>query len=53
MTSPEALVSGDVFVTMSMALLIQFGKLVTAPAYIKPFAYWTNASNRQCRLTST
>ena len=53
MTSPEAIVSGDVFVSKTMAVFGHFAKLVTAPAYIKPFAYWTNASNRHCRLTST
>ncbi len=53
MTSPEANASGDVFVSKTMAVLGHFAKLVTAPATIKPFAYWTDASNRYCRLTST
>jgi hypothetical protein len=53
MTSPEANVSGDVFVSKTMTVFGHFAKLVTAPATIKPFAYLTDASNRHCHLTST
>jgi hypothetical protein len=53
MTSPEANVSGDVFVSKTMAVLGHFAKLVTATATINPFVFWTDASNRHGRLTST
>jgi hypothetical protein len=53
MTSPGALVPGDVFVSKTMTVLGHFAKLVSAPATIKPFAFWTDASNRHYRLTST
>ncbi len=53
MTSPEANVSGDVFVAKTMAVLGHFANLFAVLATIKPFAYWTDASNHHCRLTST